>query len=370
MRDSKAGVKVALFLPTLGGGGAERVMVNLAQAFAERGLSVDLVVAKAEGPLLASVPPEVRLINLNGKRVLTSLPALVGYLRREQPRALLSALDYANVVTLCARRLASKQGRIVVSEHNTLSMNASRSNTASGRVMPWLARALYPMADAIVAVSHGVAVDLAKVTGLPRERITVIYNPVVSPKVLRLANELNPHPWLAPGELPVILGVGRLTAAKDFPTLLRAFALVRPTCSARLVVLGEGDERARLAALASELGIQDYVSMPGYVDNPYAYMARASLFVLSSMWEGLPTVLVETMALGTPVIATDCPSGPAEILEDGKWGQLVPVGDHKALADAITNELICPQERLGLAERAQVFEVNAVAEKYLEILLQ
>ena len=327
--------KIALFLPSLRGGGAERVMVNLARGFYDQGINVDLVLAKAEGPYLSEVPAGVRVIDLHSSRVLFSLPGLVRYLRRERPQSILSAMDHANIVAIWARKLSGVPCRVVVSVHSTLSRALMNIPNLRGYLMPNLIRIFYPLADAVVAVSNGVAEDFANITRLPRESIKVIYNPIVTPELLEKAKEAVEHPWFSRGEPPVILSVGRLTKAKDYPTLIRAFALVRRKYSARLMILGEGEERANLEALAQELGLQDDISLPGFVDNPYAYMARAAVFVLSSAWEGLPTVLIEAMAVGTPVIATDCPSGPREIASLTNACTLVAVGDPVTLSCSI-----------------------------------
>ena len=232
--------------------------------------------------------------------------------------------------------------------------------------MPWLMKIFYPRADGVVAVSKGVADDLAVVIGLPRERITVIYNPVVTPELLQKAQEPIDHPWFHPGEPPVILGVGRLTKQKDFPTLIQAFALVRKERPARLIILGEGEDRYELEELIRKLGIASDVDMPGFVDNPYKYMAYSTVFVLSSAWEGLPTVLIEAMACGCPVVSTNCHSGPAEILENGKYGKLVAVGDAAGLAEAMVGTLDAP-ESLNVVRRAQDFGVEQAVAGYLEI---
>jgi glycosyltransferase involved in cell wall biosynthesis len=310
-------------------------MVNLALGFVEQGLKVDLVLAKAEGPYLSRVPEEVRVVDLGARRVLYSLPGLVRYLRRERPQAMLSALNYANIVAIWAKLLARVQTHLVVSEHNTLSCSTQNASSVRVKLLPLLIKIFYPYADAVVAVSHGVAEDLITMTGLPMEKVKVIYNPVITPELFAKAEEPLDHPWFRPGEPPVVLGVGRLTKQKDFPTLIRAFALVRKERPARLMILGEGEERPKLETLARELGIEEDFVLPGFVENPYKYMKRASAFVLSSRWEGLPTVLIEALALGVPVISTNCPSGPAEILEHGKWGCLVPVGETHLLARAI-----------------------------------
>jgi len=360
--------RVALFLPSLRGGGAEKVMVNLARGFVERGLQVDLVLAKAEGPYLSQVPPEVRVVDLGARRVLYSLPGLVRYLRQERPQAMLSTLSHANIITLWAKKLARVSTRLVVREANTISMETTNVPTLKGKLMPHLIRIFYPWADTIVANSRGVAEDLMKLTGLSPDNIKVIYNPVVTPELFVKAEEPLDHPWFGPGEPPVILGVGRLTKQKDFPTLIRAFALVRKERPARLMILGEGEERPNLEALVRELGLEEDVALPGFVENPYKYMKRAAVFVLSSRWEGLPTVLIEAMALGTPVVATDCPSGPAEILEGGKWGRLVPVGDINALSESILAALEGAHPTKGVGSSLSTFTLESVIEQYLVVL--
>lgn len=362
MRDDDK--RIAVFLPSLAGGGAERVMVTLANGFATRGVPVDLVVVAAEGAYLPDVSPRVRLVELGASRVLFSLPALVRYLRRERPYALLSALNHANIIALWARKLARSGTRLVVSERNTLSRDVSSGRFKRG--LPWLMRLSYPSADAIVAVSSGVADDLAQTVRLPRERIDVVYNPINS-NLPRLCEVPVEHPWLVEGEPPVIVAAGRLTVQKDFTTLIDAFAEVRKTHAARLVILGEGELRSELEARIDELGIGDDVALPGFVDNPYPWMRKASLFVLSSAWEGFCNVLAEAMACGAPVVSTNCPSGSAEILEDGKWGRLVPVGDVSALARAIS-ETLNDETHPDVRHRARSFNLQQALSGYLHAL--
>lgn len=361
-------MRLALFLPSLRGGGAERMMLNLAEGFAQRGFCVDLVLAKADGSYLKNVSKEVHVVDLNMGRVIKSLPALVRYLHSEKPDAMLSAMGHANIVAVWARSLARVSTRLVISERSNLTLSAQNAPNKRGRFMPWLMKIFYPRADGVVAVSKGVADDLARVIKLPRQRITVIYNPVVTPELLQKAQEPVDHPWFCPGEPPVILGVGRLTRAKDFPTLIRAFAMVRKERPARLVILGEGEKRHELEELSKQLGTANDVSMPGFVDNPFPYMQRSAVFVLSSAWEGLPTVLIESMACGCPVVSTNCPSGPAEILENGKYGKIVAVGDAVELAEAMAATLDVP-ESLNVARRAQDFGVEQAIEGYLKVLL-
>lgn len=359
--------KIALFLPSLCGGGAEKVMVHLAQGFSERGFDVDLILAKADGPYFSLVPKSVRIVDLKARRVLYSLPGLVRYLRESKPEALISALDHANVIALGAKLLSRSPVRLALSVHSTLSQSSARAMNLRGRLTPCWTRLFYPWADAVIAVSKGVADDLLRVSKLRKEKVHVIYNPVVAPELFVQAEEVLDHPWFAADEPPVILGVGRLTEPKDFITLIRAFAIVKEVCPARLIILGEGEERARLEAFVRNLDLEASVELPGFVSNPYKYIKRAAVFVLSSKWEGLPTVLIEALALGTPVISTDCPSGPAEILEGGRWGRLVPVGDVNALAQAILCAL-SGEVPSSPREASHPYELQRVVSAYVDIL--
>ena len=347
-------------------------MVNLTIGFSELGIPVDLVLAKATGPYLSLVPDCVRVVDLKASRTLSAIPGLVRYLRTERPAALLSALDHANIAALIAIKLANAGVRLAVSVRNTLSVEAQGSGFFNARVLPVLVRMFFPWADEIITVSGGVADDLATSTGIPRERMRVIYNPVVSGELLSQAREAVDHPWFAPGEPPVVLAVGRLTPQKDYPTLIRAFARVVQNMPCRLVILGEGDERSNLEALAKELGIIDKVSLAGFQENPFAYMARAGVFVLASRFEGLPGVLIQAMASGAPVVATDCPSGPREILEGGKWGSLVAVGDVDRLAveiEAVLKRRIAGEDVSLPPVSWAPYEVLGAAKRYADAVL-
>ncbi|MBW4417627.1 MAG: glycosyltransferase [Myxacorys californica WJT36-NPBG1] len=358
---------IAIFLRGLYGGGTERVMLNLARGFIKRGLRVDLVLARVAGPYLEDVPPDVQIVDLGADWIPSSLPKLVNYLRRARPKTLLSALHYPCEIALCAKRLANVPTRVIVSEHNTLSLEAEQINQLSVRLSPFAARLFYPWAEGIVAVSQGVANDLANVIGIDINQIKVIYNPVVLPELLTLAKLPVDHPWFDDGQPPVILGVGRLYPQKDFSTLIRAFAQVRRIRPARLMILGDGPERDRLQNLIAELGLTDDVVLPGFVQNPYAYMANSAAFVLSSAWEGLGNVLIEAMAIGTPVISTNCESGPAEILANGRYGSLVPVGDSDAIAEAIVEVLSNPIQNIDPHWLTQ-FTLETCTQQYLDAL--
>jgi glycosyltransferase involved in cell wall biosynthesis len=358
---------IAFFLPSLVGGGAERVVVNLAQGITERGIRVDLVLAAAQGPLLDQIPATVRLVDLHAPRVLRSLLPLAGYLRRERPRVLISSMGHANLIAIWAAKLAGGVAPLIVTEHNTLSQETQRQSRLVGKVWPRLLHVFYPWATSVVAVSRGAADDLARTAGLPRDRIEVVYNPVITPAMLALARAAPDHPWLARGQPPVILGVGRLTGQKDFRNLVRAFAEVRRRRPARLIILGEGPERTAIEDLAHELGVADDMSLPGFQDNALAYMAASAVFVLSSAWEGLPTVLIEALAAGTRVVSTDCPSGPREILQDGRLGALVPVGDAAALAAATLDALDRPAGAIS-PDALRPFTRDASVDHYLRVI--
>lgn len=361
--------RIALFLPDLEIGGVERAMLNLASGFQASGLEVDLVLTRASGGYLTRVPPGVRLIDLQARRVSRSLVPLIRYLRAEHPYGLITAKDYASIVAVVAKEIARVSTRVVVAIHTTLSAHITYSTKFKERkIVPLLAKLLYPRAYRLVAVSESVASDAAYTLGIPLDKIEIVYNPVVGEELMRAANEPIDHPWFQPGASPVVLSIGRLTRAKDFPTLVMAFAQVREKREARLAILGDGEERPKIEELIRLLGLQNDVWLPGFVDRPYPYLARASVFAMSSLWEGLPTALIEALALGIPVVATDCPGGSREILDNGRFGELVPVGDAKSLADAILRALSTPRDPQMLRKRAQEFSVDNAVSKYLALL--
>jgi glycosyltransferase involved in cell wall biosynthesis len=358
--------RIAFFLPKLSGGGAERVMLNLAGGVLGRDRPVDVVAASTEGAYASYVPWGARLVDLGAPRVLRALSPLVRYLRTQRPIAMISSSSHGNPIALLANRLARVPTKSIVTVHNSRS-DGRTARTLRGRLLPYVLRLSYPWADAVVAVSHGVAQNVAGATGLPQDRVKVIYNPVITPDLLTNARAPVDHAWFAPGAPPVVLAVGRLTWEKDFPTLLRAFALIRQPRPARLLILGEGPERAALEAMVADLGLGEHVALPGWVSNPYTYMAHAAVFVLSSESEGLPTALIEAIAAGTPVVATDCVSGPREILQNGRHGRLVPVGEPGALAEAVLDVLETPQQPVA-PEVWKPFSLDVAVDRYLELV--
>ncbi len=360
--------RVAIFTSNMDGGGAERAMAKLAGGIADQGYDVDLVLSRAEGHYLAEVPDTVRIVDLDASRVLASIPGLIRYLRRERPAAMLTSMNYVNVVGIWARWLARVDTRLVVNEQNALSLEAAHSPRRRHRFLPRLIGHFYPWADRIVSVARGTADDLARTTGVPRERIEVVHNPIVTPELMELAKAPVHHPWFRPGEPSIVLSVGRLSRQKDFGTLLRAFARVRDRRPARLVILGEGPERESLEGLVSELGLDDAVALPGWVANPYPWMVHAGAYVLSSRWEGLPSVLIEALYCGVPIVATDCLSGPREILDDGAHGLLVPVGDVDSLAEGIESAL-AGHVPPPTPSSWRPYEQGYVVRRYLDVLV-
>ncbi|MEQ1917812.1 MAG: glycosyltransferase [Elusimicrobiota bacterium] len=364
------GRHVAFFMPSLMGGGVERVLLRLAIGFAERGCKVDLVVAKAqrsaEGSYLAQVPENVRVVDLGHSRILLSLPGFVAYLRREKPDALLSGMEHVNLITIWAKLLAGVDTRVVIGVHNTESV-CREGSAFKRRLIRASLKRFWRYADGIVAVSKGVADDYAPYMDIPREAIRVIYNPAIAPAIAQQACAEPRHPWFVEKTTPLIVSAGRLTTAKNHRILIQAMTAVHAQTGARLVIIGEGPERARLTAQINLAGLEKAVDMPGFSDNPFSYMKHADAFVLCSAWEGLPTVLIEALYLGTPVVSTECPSGPAEILEGGKWGRLVPVDDAGALAQAIVETLRKPQRNLAV-ERAANFSVSNIISEYADAL--
>jgi glycosyltransferase involved in cell wall biosynthesis len=363
-------IKVAMFLGNLGTGGAERVFVNLANALALEGFATTILVGTLDAAAYTeTILPEVTVCELGVRHMRSAVFPLIRFLRRERPAVLISALEHVNLAAILAAKLSRTGTPVLATIHQTLSSDLKTSRSFHKNLTIRVALKFTPMADQIVAVSHGTADDFARLAKISRERVRVIYNPVIGPVLYRGVNEPLDHPWFQERQPPVVLGVGRLTAQKDFPNLIRAFALLRKTTDARLVILGDGEDRPSLERLVLELKLSECVSIPGVVSNPYAYMRRASLFVLSSAWEALPTVLIEAMACGCPVVSTDCPNGPAEILDNGRLGRLVPVGDVEALARAMKTSLAESHSPVP-PEVLLPYTLDYAAEQYCQLITE
>lgn len=362
--------RLSIFAPSLAGGGAERVVCLVAGGLAARGVDVTLVLCQASGSYLADVDSRVRVVDLGASSMPQALLPLVRHLREARPTALLAAMSHANVTAALAHCIARSRARLILSEHAHLSSVLTAHPGWRMRATALMMRWTYPRADRIVSVSDGVTTDLLQRIPLDTRRVVTIYNPVVDDTLRARAKAQPACTWLsaqAPCDPPVVLAAGRLVPQKDFATLIEAFALLRHTRPARLLILGEGDLRAPLTAQVARLGLENDVALPGFEPNPFSAMRAAQLFVLSSRFEGLGCVLIEAMACGTPVVSTDCPSGPHEVLEGGRWGRLVPVGDVKALAAAMAAALDDPSPP-DVSLRAEDFSVARAVERYVQEL--
>lgn len=357
---------IAFYIPSLTVGGAERVTVSVANGLAKRGYEVDLVVSFNDGAFRAEVDEQVTIVDLDTPKIPVlgigaSAPCLSRYLSARSPAILFSQMTYANGIYLVSQLLARSETVSIGTIHNTLGMQEELKE----KFVQLLQRRLAGQADQFVAVSEGVAESVVENVGVDREKVSVLHNPIPVREVQQQAGEAVDHRWLDSPEHEVILGVGRLERAKNFSSFLRAFAQLhenRP--QTRAILVGKGSKRAELEALAAELDIEDVVSIAGFVENPYGYMGGASVLAMSSIHEGLPTVLIEALACGCQVVSTDCPSGPAEILDNGRYGRLTPVGDDTALAEAIEATLDSPLPADRLIERATDFAPAAVIDEY------
>ncbi len=400
-------MKIVFLLNNFTCGGVERNTLVLTSLLGARGHDVKLVVCENTGPLKDRLDHEhvdLHVLRRNSKaygkwlalkadpgailpllmpvllttqppRPIQYLASLVEYLQDTRPDVIVAATPHINLMAIWARRLAGIESRLVIGEriqiHHYLSQ---RRGWRHNHLLPLLGRC-YLQADTIIAVSNAVADELADAAGIDRSRIRTVYNPVVTQDLMR-ETEVAEHPWFAPGEPPVILGTGRLSEQKDFPTLVRAFSLVRKQRECRLIILGEAGNPNKTAKrqqdllnLARELGVWEDVALPGFVDNPHAWMRGARVFAMSSLYEGLPTVLIEAMACGTPVVSTNYP-GASEILENGKWGKLVPVRDHQRLAEAIISLLDTAPAGKTIPERVQDFTAEHAADQYERLLAE
>jgi len=371
--------QVLFVLPSLGGGGAERATIDLLRGLDAKRFVKSLALFSSQGSFSSQLPGDVRVHDLQGRQQLVLRPAAAGYdvrlvlrlakvLRHQHPELVVSVLRHANLITLIAHRLAGSSARLIVNEQNLPS--AEFALFGGFRVKGLLLRQLYPHAHAVTAISQGIADELVSTFGLAEQKMHVIHNPVDVDRLQALGAVELKHPWFEMG-WPVIVAAGRLHPQKGFAHLLRAFVQVRNEIPCKLVILGEGPLRTELQQLIVELNLADDAALPGFQENPYNYMRSASVFVLSSLFEGFGNVLAEALALGAPVVSTRCPVGPDEIISDGETGILVPTGDEGALAQAILRVLRDENLRRKLAAngppRAAHFALPRVVSQYEQL---
>ncbi|MBD3413399.1 MAG: glycosyltransferase [Candidatus Aminicenantes bacterium] len=359
----------ALFLPRIGYGGITANTLKLAKALKNKGYQIHVITTQIQRTYIQKKDLDFPIICLKANRIITSLPYLISYLRKHRPAALISAHYYANIIAVWAKALASVPTRLIITERSAPAVTLASSGNLKDRFIPWIMQKSYPKADAVVAVSKGTADNLSKLIKTPSHRVKVIYNPIFRDKISDKAREKIQHPWFGNDQLPVILGMGYYIYQKDFSTLIRAFSVVRQEIPARLVIIGEGREQPRLEKLAQKLGISKHVDLHPFVKNPYKYMAGADLFALSSRFEGMPNVLVEAVAVGTPCVATDCPSGPNEILPPEA---LVPVEDFRKMAQKIITLLKNKNQASRIVMKAQQnlthFDPDLWIQQYVQLI--
>lgn len=357
---------ISILLPNLRGGGAERLAIYLANDWVARGFAVEFVLMQEEGELLPLVSPEISIVSLQAKRIKWSILPFYRYLSRTQPDVVWVNMWPLTSAAIIAWLMAGKPGRLYTNDHNQLSVSCVQELKVWPAYLKLLMRATYPSATGVMAVSQGVKEDMCRLGSLPNERVKVIYNPAaigVCPD--RESVEIRERLWGVDFSHH-ILAVGTLKAQKNYELLIRAFAKLSPNLKAKLIILGEGSLRTQLEILIVELDLQERVSLPGFAADPYPWFRSADLFVLSSSWEGFGNVMVEALECGVPVVSTDCPSGPAEILENGRFGKLVPVGDVEALAVAMAASLHETHDRQALMNRAKDFTVERISDQYLD----
>lgn len=403
--ESPARPRVAVYCPHLGGGGAEQVALAQLDILIAAGYGVDLLLNEAGGHYSRRVPECVRVVPFvpagtaaiavcrnralrghpwlrlrtrfmspNRLTDLRYMPGFVDYLEREQPLLVIANVWHIVLIATCARACVAHPPRVIGVFHSAFFAEAIQRRSARRHPWQWrnffaFCRHFYRQADALVTVSNGIARDLTDIVGVDANRVETLPNPVVSPALTAKAAEPVFHPWLVAGAPPLVVAVGRLSPEKNYPLLLRALAHLRVSHpEARLAILGEGEERVRLEVLRDELGLTDCVLLPGWVDNPHAWMRRSSLVALSSQWEGLSMVLIEALACGCSVVATDCPHGPREVLDNGRYGRLVPLNDPWSFARAMAETIDAPSDGQAARAHTQRYSFEAATQRYRALL--
>ncbi|MGZ2411028.1 glycosyltransferase involved in cell wall biosynthesis [Sphingomonas sp. F9_3S_D5_B_2] len=357
-------LRFAFLLPDLSGGGAERVTLTIIEDFLQRGHTVDLLLMRARGDLLPLVPRQVRIVEFGVERIRHLVWPLAKYIEHERPNALQISMWPLTVAGIVSRALSRTRSTLVVSDHSTLSRQYANRGRLHRQLLKWSVRLAYPLADVRVVVAREVARDLSRLSGLPADAFKVIYNPIAPPSIPVVGSDVDDL-WGGGGYR--ILNVARLTAEKNQLLLIKSFASLAQSVEARLIILGEGPLRSELLREAEKLGVADRVLMPGFKIDPSPFYRSADVFVLSSEYEGYPTVLLEAMQAGLQVVSTDCASGPSEILANGQFGKLVPCGEDELLGQAIFETLMQPSAPERLRRRAYELSSSAT-DQYFGIM--
>lgn len=367
--------RITFFIASLECGGAERNTINLLKSLNRQNYVVSLLLAQKKGDFVKDVPKEIPIISLNTASLLSIFFYLITYFHQNKTDIFISNFPRFNAVSLLAKKFSGSKTKIIIIEHLSFFLLSKTAKTSSHRFIarfffPYFIKIFYRGADAIVCVSLGIADEISDIIGRVA-KIKVIYNPVVDDTILEMAKKEVSHPWFADTGIPVILMVGRLSKTKDQPTLFRALDIIIKKQPARLMIVGDGTEKEKLIKLVNQMGLSSNVAFLGFQNNPYKYMKQASVFVLSSLQEGFGNVIVEAMACGTPVVSTDCASGPSEIIQDGVNGLLVLPQNPTALADTILKILHDPvlAEKFSIEgkKRAEFFTIKKSVQEYEKV---
>jgi len=369
---TKHDINITLFMPSLEGGGAEHIFVVLANAMVEQYQSVTMLLANATGPFLRQLDPRVQVVNLRQNRILFAFLSLIKYLRKNRPNILIAGMEHTNLTVILANLLTGKRAKVIATIHCVTTLKLLPQKTMKSKIIFKCIRHFYPRADKVITVSRGVAEDISKFIDLDDNKLQVIYNPINFKRLSTLSESSVNYKWFADdNKVPVILAVGRLVEVKNTALLIKAFDEVRKKRDVRLLIIGEGEEHTALGALIEERGINDLVDMPGFIENPYPYMAKCKLFVLTSLHEAFSIALLEALYLSPQVISTDCFCGPREILAGGRYGTLVPVDDVEALANAIVSGLDNPKSVAGVNDYLHTkFDCDRIVQQYNNVILE
>jgi glycosyltransferase involved in cell wall biosynthesis len=363
---NKPPMKITFILATLQGGGIQKVTIRLIREYLRMRIPTKLITIDSSGPMHLEIPSECELIELNSRRTRWAFWKLMSLLKQDKPEVIISAQTHLNVLVIIARILTGYPKKLIVVEHITFNDELIKRGPLFERIRPFLIRLFYPLTDRIVAVSPAAVRSIYQYARI-NKKIDMIWNGVDIDEICERSSQPVAHHWVN-GNKRIVIAMGRLTVQKNFSALLNAFAMIEPIENHHLIILGEGPEYEHLQALAKELGIQDYVDFPGFVENPFAFLAQADLFVLSSRWEGFANVVIEALACGISIVATDCPGGPADILDNQPFARIVPVDNPKEMAAAMQILLSMKFDSAVISEYARNFNIQKVAVSYLELI--
>jgi len=359
-------MKIAFFIPSFGGGGAERVMINLANGFASKGIDVYLVVFSNQGVYKKELSDNIKLIDINSNRALFSYFAIKSFINKEKPQILYSTLGHVNILLLIVKLLSINDDyKLIIRESSTPSEVIKHKNNIGLWLTNILKKVLYPFANLIIAPSKGVSSDLNDNYKIKKRKMEVINNPIDFDRLNKLS-KMPLDDYYKIQSSRCIIGIGTLKKCKDFETLIKAFSIVKKTHNCKLIILGEGPERQPLENYINELNLEEHVYMPGFVTNPFNYLKASDVFVLSSLYEGSPNVLIQAMLLGVPCVSTNCKSGPEEILMNGKYGQLIEIGDQLGMSKAIINVFEGKWKNANINGLEKKYNLEKLVNQYLD----